>query len=111
MNVIITPHTLQGTVEAPSSKSIGHRDLICAALAEGESLVDNISLSQDIEATCDILKALGADITPAVSAHSGRAAYRVQGGLKPQGQPLAVDANESGSTLRFLIPVAILSGY
>mgnify|MGYP000178752878 CR=1 FL=1 len=40
MNVIITPHTLQGTVEAPSSKSIGHRDLICAALAEGESLVD-----------------------------------------------------------------------
>ena len=43
MNVIITPHTLQGTVEAPSSKSIGHRDLICAALAEGESLVDNIS--------------------------------------------------------------------
>ena len=33
MNVIITPHTLQGTVEAPSSKSIGHRDLICAALA------------------------------------------------------------------------------
>ena len=39
MNVIITPHTLQGTVEAPSSKSIGHRDLICAALAEGESLV------------------------------------------------------------------------
>ena len=48
MNVIITPHTLQGTVEAPSSKSIGHRDLICAALAEGESLVDNISLSQDL---------------------------------------------------------------
>ena len=48
MNVIITPHTLQGTVEAPSSKSIGHRDLICAALAEGASLVDNISLSQDI---------------------------------------------------------------
>ena len=69
MNVIITPHTLQGTVEAPSSKSIGHRDLICAALAEGESLVDNISLSQDIEATCDILRALGAAITPVVSPH------------------------------------------
>lgn len=110
MNVIITPHTLQGTVEAPSSKSIGHRDLICAALAEGGKPGRQHLLSQDIEATCDILKALGADITPAVSAHSGRAAYRVQGGLKPQGQPLVVDANESGSTLRFLIPVAILSG-
>lgn len=110
MNVIITPHPLQGTVEAPSSKSIGHRDLICAALAEGESLVDNISLSQDIEATCAILRTLGADIEPAVSAHPGRAAYRVRGGLKKQESPLAVDANESGSTLRFLIPVAILSG-
>lgn len=110
MNVIITPHTLQGTVEAPSSKSIGHRDLICAALAEGESLVDNISLSQDIEATCDILRALGAEITPVMSSHPGRAAYRIRGGLKKQDGSIAVSANESGSTLRFLIPVAIFSG-
>lgn len=110
MNVIITPHTLQGTVEAPSSKSIGHRDLICAALAEGESMVDNISLSQDIEATCQILRTLGASITPVNSPHPGRAAYLVRGGLKKQNGTLNVSANESGSTLRFLIPVAIFSG-
>lgn len=110
MNVTIKPQALQGTVEAPSSKSIGHRDLICAALADGESLVDNISLSQDIEATCHILNALGADITPAASAHPGRSAYRVQGGLQKRSGTLAVDANESGSTLRFLVPVAVLSG-
>lgn len=110
MNVTIKPQALQGTVEAPSSKSIGHRDLICAALADGESLVDNISLSQDIEATCHILNALGAKITPAPSAHPGRSAYLVQGGLQKRPGTLAVDANESGSTLRFLVPVAVLSG-
>ncbi|WP_301859583.1 3-phosphoshikimate 1-carboxyvinyltransferase [uncultured Megasphaera sp.] len=110
MNVVITPHTLQGTVEAPSSKSIGHRDLICAALADGESVVDNISPSQDIEATCQILQAFGADIQEIPSSHPGRAAYCVRGGLKRQDQPLSVNANESGSTLRFLIPVGILSG-
>lgn len=110
MNVTIKPQALQGTVEAPSSKSIGHRDLICAALADGESLVDNISLSQDIEATCHILNALGAEITPVPSVHPGRSAYRVKGGLQQQSGTLAVDANESGSTLRFLVPVAMVSG-
>lgn len=110
MNMIIEPRALQGTVEAPSSKSIGHRDLICAALADGESLVDNLSLSQDIEATCDILQSLGAVITPAASPHPGRAAFRVRGGLAKKDQPLTVSAHESGSTLRFLIPVALLSG-
>lgn len=110
MNVIIAPRPLQGTVEAPSSKSIGHRDLISAALAEGESLVDNLSLSQDIEATCHILRALGADITQVDSPHPGRAAFKVRGGLQKQAQPLTVNAQESGSTLRFLIPVALLSG-
>lgn len=110
MNVVITPQALQGTVEVPSSKSIGHRELICAALADGESIVDNISMSQDIEATRSILQKLGAVMEEIPSQHAGRTAYRIQGGMKKQGEPLHVDAYESGSTLRFLIPVAILSG-
>lgn len=110
MNLVITPKKLQGTVQAPSSKSIGHRELICAALAEGESIVDNISPSQDIEATCRILQALGADINDMPSQYTGRTAYRIRGGLKQQAAPVAADAGESGSTLRFLIPIAVLSG-
>ncbi len=110
MNAVITPKTLQGTVQAPSSKSMGHRELICAALAEGKSVVDNISVSQDIEATCRILQALGADMEEIPSQYAGRVAYRVRGGLKRHQSPIAVDACESGSTLRFLIPLAILSG-
>ena len=45
-----------------------------------------------------------------MSSHPGRAAYRIRGGLKKQDGSIAVSANESGSTLRFLIPVAIFSG-
>jgi 3-phosphoshikimate 1-carboxyvinyltransferase len=48
---------------APPSKSMAHRLLICAALAEGTSVIRNIELSQDILATIDCLKALGADIS------------------------------------------------
>lgn len=110
MNVVLSPNALHGTVQVPSSKSIGHRDLICAALAEGESIVENISPSQDIEATCRILCTLGAVIEKISSDQPGRAAYRIQGGLHKRNLPLRADCSESGSTLRFLIPVGILSG-
>lgn len=108
MDICITPQALGGTVSVPSSKSIGHRDLICAALAAGESIVENISVSQDIEATCRVLRAMGAVIEEIPSAYAGRAAYRVQGGLQPQQRPITADCGESGSTLRFLIPVGML---
>lgn len=109
MDICITPRALGGTVSIPSSKSIGHRDLICATLAEGESIVENISISQDIEATCRVLQAFGAVIERIPSAYTGRAAYRVIGGLKPQTQPVTADCCESGSTLRFLIPVGMIN--
>lgn len=110
MNVVLTPTPLHGTVQVPSSKSIGHRDLICAALADGESVVNNISPSQDIEATCQILRALGAKIQEIQAEPRGRVAFRVRGGIGPQGHDVLADAGESGSTLRFLIPVGIYSG-
>ena len=110
MNVIITPRRLNGSVVVPSSKSIGHRDLICAALAPGESIVDNISISQDIEATCRLLRQFGASIEAIPSAYEGRTAYRIRGGLTKQEEMLHVDCGESGSTLRFLIPAGLYSG-
>jgi len=58
----LTPSNLTGTVEIPSSKSMGHRELICAALAKGQSRISNVSLSKDILATVQGLKALGAHL-------------------------------------------------
>ena len=110
MRAVITPRRLEGSISVPSSKSIGHRELICAALAQGESRVDNISLSQDIEATCRILRQFGARIEEVPSSHAGRTAYTVQGGFRKAAVSLRADCGESGSTLRFLIPVGLYSG-
>jgi 3-phosphoshikimate 1-carboxyvinyltransferase len=110
MNVIITPHSLGGMIDVPSSKSMGHRDLICAALAQGQSYVDNISPSQDIDATCSILRTLGILVENVHSHQIGRVAYRIQGGLQQIETPIVADCGESGSTLRFLIPLCVLSG-
>ncbi len=63
MPVVIKPSRAHGSVFAPPSKSVAHRALICAALSQGVSIINNVSLSQDISATLDCLKALGADIS------------------------------------------------
>ena len=60
MNIKITPSFLQGKIEIPSSKSEAHRLCIGAALAEGTSYIENITLSNDIETTMHILSAWGA---------------------------------------------------
>ncbi len=58
--IIIKPKLLKGNIVVPSSKSLGHRGIIAAALSRGISRVDNIQLSKDIEATMEIMKELGA---------------------------------------------------
>ena len=58
----LMPSLLAGTGTAPSSKSMGHRFLICAALAQGESWIRDVSFSKDIAATRRCLEALGATI-------------------------------------------------
>ena len=85
MNVTITPGLLAGTITPPPSKSQAHRLLIAAALAGGESRVEHLGQSQDIDATRRCMAALQAP---------------------GEGLP-ALDCGESGSTLRFLIPVAL----
>ncbi len=90
----------EGTIKAPPSKSISHRALICGALSECSS-IENIAFSDDISATHSCLEALGAKFCGSKT-----------GGLildmVPDGAELF--CNESGSTLRFLLPFCMASG-
>lgn len=111
MNIVVTPKKLAGTITVPPSKSISHRELICAALADGKSIIHNISPSEDIRATCRVLREFGAHIERAEPAADGDAlSVEVTGGLKRIVGARTVDCGESGSTLRFLIPVSLLTG-
>ncbi len=109
-NIKIIPSSLKGEIAIPSSKSMGHREIICASLAKGKSIVDNVSISKDIEATCNGLRAMGAKIKEIKSQIDGRVAFEIEGvDGKVSVNDKSVDCNESGSTLRFLIPLACLS--
>ena len=101
----IIPKNLKGSISIPSSKSMGHREIICAALGNEESIVDNISISKDIEATCKALISLGAEIKEVKSKIQGRKAFKIKGtDGKFKVTHNIIDCGESGSTLRFLIP-------
>jgi len=100
----ITPGPLSGTLTAPPSKSQVHRAVIAAALAEGTSRLSGVYFSQDISATVSAMKSLGAK---AVS-DGDRLVITGQRPCPPEG--VTIDCGESGSTLRFLIPLALLSG-
>ncbi len=105
--VTFRPSVLSGTVTAPPSKSMAHRLLVCASLAEGTSTIDNLDLSQDIRATVSCCETLGARI----SICGRKATVRGTGGVFPfTDGPGKRDffCNESGSTLRFFIPLALL---
>ncbi len=104
MRVRIEPGTLRGTVAAPPSKSMAHRMLICAALADGESLVCPVELSEDILATSDGLQALGAVI------RREEDCLRVTGCRPAEAESTVISCRESGSTLRFLLPMCLLNG-
>lgn len=103
MRATILPSVAYGTVIAPPSKSMAHRALICGALSRG-STISNVAYSQDIEATLRCLAAMGAVVDRREDA------VRI-GGLKPFAIPegVVLDCGESGSTLRFLLPLCLLS--
>ena len=108
--VRISPAKLNGEILIPSSKSMGHREIICAGLAEGTSIVDNISMSKDIEATMRCLKALGVDIEKISSKFPGRTALKIVGSGKLFAKEASADCGESGSTLRFFVPLGASLG-
>lgn len=102
--VTIHPGTARGIFVAPPSKSAAHRALICAGLAKGESVIENIFLSDDIAATVDCLRTLGAHIRI-----DGNTAH--VSGCEPitRQKSTTLPCRESGSTLRFFLPLALLS--
>ena len=100
--------SLCGTVNIPPSKSAAHRAILCAALAEGRSVLSPIELSDDMRATLNAVSALGASAelsgdTLTIDGIGGR----YGDGLD---EPVTVNCIESGSTLRFIIPIACAAG-
>lgn len=105
MRVKIIPGVASGEVTAPPSKSMAHRLLISAAMAEGVSVVDGVSDCEDVRATLGCLRSLGIECK--------QEGDRVTVFGKDPTQTTATAplyANESGSTLRFMLPIALLSG-
>ncbi len=104
MRAVITPSRAKGIVKAPPSKSMAHRLLICAMLSEGESIIRGISNCDDVSATIDCMRAFGATVIEqsqnvrVVGINANKASIRS-----------SLACRESGSTLRFLIPIALLS--
>lgn len=105
MTAVIKKSTAEGSVRAPSSKSMAHRLLICAALAKGESEIRDVTYSEDILATLDCLKTMGAEI------RADGDTVHIKGIEKIDEIPESdFFCRESGSTLRFLLPLLLLNG-
>ena len=102
-DAVITSSVLRGSVTAPPSKSAAHRAILCALLARGKSAVRNVSLSDDIRATIGAAEALGARAVFS----NGVLTLDSGAGFLPKAE---IDCGESGSTLRFLIPVLAALG-
>ena len=101
MKLKIEKGIAEGRVTVPPSKSVSHRMLICGALSEN-STIRNLANNDDISATLSGLANLGAVY------HKNDDSSLTIGGLKFNGETV-IDCNESGSTIRFLIPLALLS--
>ncbi len=99
-DVKFSPFVPNGTVNVPPSKSDVHRAIICAAMANGVSRISPVALSNDIKATIGCIKALGAD---AVLENN---VLTVDGTNMYKNKTALLDCGESGSTLRFFIPIA-----
>lgn len=103
MQVRITPNKISGEIVAPASKSYAHRLLICAFLCGKRVKVLLKNPSEDVLATAGVLESLGASVS------IEKDGITIQRGLLPKGQVVA-DCGESGSTLRFMLPLACALG-
>jgi 3-phosphoshikimate 1-carboxyvinyltransferase len=102
----------KGKVLVPPSKSISHRALICAGLAKGKSILQNVAFSDDISATEKGMMTFGAKIEYIGNYINDKANNIAVAGIKTESikDGLVIDCKESGSTLRFLIPIALAFG-
>ena len=105
MNTIkITPSIVQGKISVPPSKSLCHRAIIAAGLSSDNCNIENIVFSEDILATCNAMRGLGVSVTP------GENNVIINGNDFSNTTQNEIYCAESGSTLRFLIPIALLTG-
>ncbi len=103
-NLKIIPSPLHGEIDIPPSKSISHRAVIAAGLADGISRLENVIFSDDIKATCEGMEALGVEIK------KEEKNLIIKGKKLLQPLKREINCRESGSTLRFLIPLVLLTG-
>ena len=102
MAISITPKQLSGTVCVPPSKSLAHRAIICASLSRGRSVITNIEYSQDIRATIGAMKSLGTMIFEYDDY------LEIDGTTTFMRNQCEINCFESGSTLRFMIPISLV---
>ena len=102
MNVTLQCNNLSGTIKAPPSKSYAHRYLIASMLAETPCTISNVNLSEDILATINALKELGSKVEIIDNK------VIVSKILNFKNDNPIIDCKESGSTLRFIIPIALV---
>ena len=103
-NVIVKPvKTLKGDVEAPPSKSYTHRILVAALLSSGKTVIEKPLVSDDTLATLEAVKAFGAQV------EQKNDFWEVEGQPFPKAPEKPIKCRESGTTLRFMIPVAALA--
>lgn len=120
----IKPSKLSGYVKIPPSKSMAHRAIICASLSQGVSRISNIDFSDDIIATIEGMRSLGAsieiendvliidgtDFLKNKSQDNRDDKIINENSIKADSiEPRTIDCNESGSTLRFLVPISLVS--
>lgn len=105
MKVRISKGKARGAVNAPPSKSMAHRLLICAGLSEGTCMVNGIAESEDVLATIDCLEAMGAHCEK-----MGESIKVTGTDIRKSSAEGILNCRESGSTLRFFIPICLLSG-
>ncbi len=103
MRAVFTPSAAKGTMAAPPSKSMAHRLLIAAGLSEGRSVVHGLEYSEDILASMDCLRALGAAV------ERDGSTVTITGSGRPIPRETLV-CRESGSTLRFFLPLCLIDG-
>ena len=104
MQVRVHPSKTNGSVALPSSKSMAHRAILCACLSQGTSVITDVDFNKDVLATIDCMKALGATI------EVNENTLTIQGcDIQSLDHKALCPCNESGSTLRFIIPLASLT--
>lgn len=102
MRIKVYPGAPVGRVTLPCSKSMAHRAIFCASMAEGGSVIDGLDMSEDIEATVNVCHALGADID-IKDRRMTVMPFKKEGTVR-------ANCGQSGSTLRFALPAILARG-